>query len=466
MTSLTIRTGLVVAGSALWLGGAARPLAAAGGERINALAGGAHTIFALRGNTVVTFDESGRELARCARFESLPFERSARAHATNVDAEEALRLAGLPDDDMDSVEAEDMLADEGLAPARRTRPVPAEAIVARAVAASPTADDVWIATSAGLFRGRAGGCTRVALAHRDTVAVAAAGDAVAVATADLLWRADGDGPFRIAAGVTARPRALAIVDDRHTLVATDDAVLEIGPYGVARTVLDHGSDALAVCGGVALALASDGAWTWTGDAPPQRAGDRPPARTLICGDGPRARFVAAGDAVFVSADGAVWRERAAAPGRAVSAVAAAGGRIWAAAGDDLIPLGESAARAAGSPGGLAAPTRAVAAPPSRPLPALPTQRLTGPSLPWPQLTVVFAGQRTPLRDGWSLVVLVGFHLGRGPASGGDRRQLAAELLRRDAELAAQELELAAPAGNDPSRDARLRALRQEREALR
>src|SRR5678810_774825 len=98
----------------------------AGGERLNALAGGAHTIFALRGNTVVTFDESGRELARYARFEPLPFERSARAHATNVDAEEALRLAGRPDDDMDSVEAEDVLADEGLAPARRTRPVPAE----------------------------------------------------------------------------------------------------------------------------------------------------------------------------------------------------------------------------------------------------------------------------------------------------------------------------------------------------
>jgi hypothetical protein len=86
--------------------------------------------------------------------------------------------------------------------------------------------------------------------------------------------------------------------------------------------------------------------------------------------------------------------------------------------------------------------------------------------PWPHVTLVFTGQRTPLRDGWSLVVLVGFHLGRGPAAAADRRHLAAELVRRDAELAAQELELAASTATDPSAGARLRALRQEREALR
>ena len=44
--------------------------------------------------------------------------------------------------------------------------------------------------------------------------------------------------------------------------------------------------------------------------------------------------------------------------------------------------------------------------------------------------------------------------------------LAAELLRRDAELAAEERELAAPGAGDNSRGARLRAVRQEREALR
>ena len=100
------------------------------------------------------------------------------------------------------------------------------------------------------------------------------------------------------------------------------------------------------------------------------------------------------------------------------------------------------------------------------LPPLATARLTTAFFPWPQLTVVFAGQRTPLREGWSVVVLIGFHLGRATISAADRRHLAAELVRRDAELAAQELELAAPAGDDPSRTARLRALRQERKALR
>ncbi len=445
----------------LMLALAATRSAAAPGERINGLAAGASRMFALRGNTVVTFDASGRELARCARFEATPPERPASPPAHVLDAEEALRLAGLPDDDLETPEAEEALADDGLTPRRRARPVADAPVVARAIAASPADDAVWIATSAGLYRGRGGACTRVGLSRRDVVAVAAAGDAVAVATDDLLWRADGGGGFRIATGLTARPRALAIVDDRHTLVATDDAVLEVGPHGVIRAVLDHGSDALAVCGGVPLALASDGVWTWTGDAPPQRIGDRPPARKLICGDGQGAQFVAAGDGVFVSSDGALWRERAAAPGRAVTAAAAVAGRIWVAAGADLIAIGDTPAAAAAPAG------RVGAAPPSLPaLPALPTRPLTALALPLPQVTVVFTGQRTALRDGWSLVVLVGFHLGRAPGSGAAHRQLAAELLRRDAELAAQELELSLPGADDPSRDARLRALRQEREALR
>jgi hypothetical protein len=432
-------------------------------NRLSDLAAGATRLFALRANTVVTFDASGREIARCSRFDAPPPPATAPPPARGVDAEEALRLAGLPDDDTETAEAEDLLDDEGLTPRRRRRGIAADApIVAHALAASTAGDDVWIATSDGLYRGSSGRCTRVALAHRDTVVVAVAGDAVAAATDELLWRSHDGGPFRIAAGVAARPRALAMLDDQHTLVATDDAVLEIGPYGITRTVLDHGADALAVCGGSAVALASDGTWTWTGDDTPQRVGDRPPARTLTCGDGRAARFVAGGDAVFVSADGSTWRERTAPPGRAVNAVATLAGRIWVTAGDDLIPLGGAPSPASVAPA-LAPPS------PTAPMPALaplPTRRLTGATFPWPQLTLVFAGQRTPLREGWSLVVLVGFHLGRSPISAADRRHLAAELLRRDAELAAEERELAAPGAGDNSRGARLRAVRQEREALR
>lgn len=448
-----------VGGALLAAGAPAR--ADGSGERITALAGGANTLFALRANTVVAFDGAGRELARCARLQPPAPQRPARHAMSAGDAAETLRLAGLPEDDIDSTEAEDVLDDEGFTPARRTRPAPDEAIVAHGLAAAPTADDVWIATSGGLFRGRAGVCARIALPRRDAIAVAAAPGAVAVASEQLLWRSDGEGAFRVAAGMTARPRALAIVDEQRTLVATDDAILEIGPYGSTRAVLDQGGDALAVCGGVAMAFAGDGVWTWTAGAEPQRAGDRPLARTLTCGDERGARFIATGDAVYASADGAAWREQRAWPGQSLGAATVLAGRIWIAVDDAVVPL-EGAAPPAPPPPIALSPT----APPPPPLPPLATSRLTGPIFPWPQLTLVFAGQRTPVRDGWSVLVLIGFRLGRATFSSADRRQLAAELARRDAELAAQELELGAPVGDDPSRTARLRALRQEREALR
>lgn len=456
MSFRLIRGVLVVA----LLGGAAPARAAGSGDRITAIAGGANTLFALRSNTVVAFDGAGRELARCARFQPPAPSRPARHTMSAGDAAETLRLAGLPEDDMDSTEAEEVLDNEGFTPPRRTHPAPDEAIVAHGLAAAPTADDVWIATSGGLFRGRAGVCARVALPRRDAIAVAAAPGAVAVASEQLLWRSDGEGAFRVAAGMAARPRALAILDEQDTLVATDDAILEVGPYGSTRAVLDRGGDALAVCGGVAMAFAGDGVWTWTGGSEPQRVGDRPFARTLACGDG-GARFIAAGDAVYTSPDGATWREQRAWPGRSVGAAATVAGRIWVAVDDAVVPLEGTTPTPRPI---VSSPPRP--APPLPPLPPLATSRLTAPIFPWPQLTVVFAGQRTPVRDGWSVLVLVGFRLGRATISSADRRQLAAELAHRDAELAAQELQLAASARDDPSRTARLRALRQEREALR
>ena len=307
--------------------------------------------------------------------------------------------------------------------------------MAHTLAASASADDVWIATSAGLYRGRDGACARVALPGRDVIAVAAVGGAVAAATDDLLWRStDGGGTFRVVAGMVARPRALAIVDDQRTLVATDDAVIEIGLHGAVRAVLDQGGAALAVCDGLALAFTSDGAWTWRGDAAAERVGDRPPARMLACGGGQAARFIAAGDSLYASADGATWRERRAGAGRSVAAAAAIGNRIWLAADDGVVALDEIVTVHPGE----AAGTRSPAAPCS----PLPTRRLLEPVFPWPQLTLVFTAQHTPLRDGWSLVALVVFRLGRVAAARAEGGRLAAELVQRDAALAAHEIELA------------------------
>ena len=259
----------------------------------------------------------------------------------------------------------------------------------------------------------------------------------------------------------ARPRALAVVDGARTLVADDDGVVEIGLDGAARGVLDRGGAVLAGCDGDALALAGDGVWAWRVDGGAERVGDRPLARTLGCGDGHGARFIAVGDNLYASADGAHWRERPALPGRTFAA-AMIGNRLWLATDTGVMPLDELSTASVGSAAGPP-PLRAL--PPPIALAPLPTRRLLEPVFPWPQVALVFTAERTPLRQGWSLVALVVFRLERAAVLA-DGRRLAAELVQRDAALAAQEMELAAAPDDDPSRNARLRALHQEREALR
>jgi hypothetical protein len=139
-----------------------------------------------------------------------------------------------------------------------------------------------------------------------------------------------------------------------------------------------------------------------------------------------------------------------------------GNRIWLATDEGVMPLNEQSTGRSESVRGPRMPP----APPPTALPPLPTARLLGPVFPWPQLALVFTAELTPLRQGWSLVALVVFRLERTEAAHAEGRRIAAELVRRDASLAEQEMELLAGPDDDPSRNARLRALRQEREALR
>jgi len=80
------------------------------------------------------------------------------------------------------------------------------------------------------------------------------------------------------------------------------------------------------------------------------------------------------------------------------------------------------------------------------------------------VALVFAGQRTETRSGWSAVLLLTFPLGGRPRGW----SVSTELARRDAALAAEEASLARRTldRDDDERAARLRAVRQEREALR
>jgi hypothetical protein len=405
------------------------------GGRIEKIVAGGDRLYALGGGSVEVFDGEGRALGSCARFEPPPAH-AERGTVAAPDAEEALAAAGLADDD-DSTDAEDALEAEGLGPRPRRRPSPTAVVEVRDLAASASAHEVWIATSSGLYRGADGRCAPAALAGRDLLLVAQAGAAVAAASDDLLWLLDdATSPGLVLAGLASRPRTLAIGDGPRIFIGDDEGILAVDAGGGATRLLDQPVGALAVCEGVALALASDGTYAWSADRAPERVGARPPARRLACGPGGSDRFVATGVGVWTSPDGAGWTERDETLGRSVAS-AAATDRIWVAIDADLLALDEI-----GPPG--AAPSASATAD----APVTPRPTLAAPAFPWPRLTIAFAAHDTlaysarqsASRDGWSILVMVAIPLGRSARRGPDARgaaALAAETVERDATLAAE-----------------------------
>ena len=451
---------------------------------LDQVVGGANRLFALSGAEVRTFDGEGETLGRCARFAPPP-QKERRAALGGLDTEETLRAAGLPDDDS-TPEAEEALVDEGLGPKRRTGPQPLSdtGILPHALATSEATDFVWIATSSGVFRGDENGCFPAGLDGRDLLLVAAAGGAVVAATDDLLFKRspevnpvtndsndsnDDSATFTIVAGLTARPRALALGADGAAIVADDDGVLVIGGDGTTARILDRPTEAVTVCGGVALALADDGVYRWTPGTPPVLTSDRPPVRGIACGPPGEARWIATGLGVWTSPDGATWTERTETLGRRVAGAAILGERIWLAIESGLIafdPTAEQHARRSTGRSIVRAETAAGVAP-------LPTRHLVAPTLPWPEVTALFGTARTPDRRSWQVMMLLTFPLGRAAGRHGDPTVVAAESARRDQALAREQVDLATGADtndddalDDGERRARLDSVRQEREALR
>jgi len=471
---------LWAAAALLGSGAAARGPAGSAGDpsasrRIDRLVAGDGRLFALRGGEVVTFDGLGQQLGRCSGFEAPPPHEN-RAPLGAPDAEEALQAAGLPDDDS-TQDAEDALADEGLGPARRPHPLPSAGVEPRDLSAAPGSDVVWVATSSGVFQGDETGCAPAGLAGRDLLAVAAAGGVVLAASEDLLFRREAqggvpaeDGPgsendsgaFAVAAGLTSRPRALAVGPDGEAIVADDDGVSIIGRDDTATRILDHAADAIAVCGGVAAVLSSDGVYAWRPGAAAARLGDRPPARALACGPTADARWIATGLGVWTSDDGATWIERPEMLGRSVAGAASTGDRLWLAVEGGLVALDAGNDPRAGWSADAPLPTGEL---PGGGWSALSTERLRAPLIPWPWITALLGSERTPDRHAWSVMVLLTFPLDRVGGHRIDSTALANELVRRDVALAAEEIDLlAAPPGDEA--DARLAAVRREREALR
>ena len=417
------------------------------------LVAGADELYALRDGAVVTLDGEGRAIRRCGALDPRPERDVAPSRPLALDAEDVLRLAGLPDDDTGSTDAEDLLRDEGFGRTLRARNTPAAPAV-RALAADPSANQVWIATTQGLFRGDRHGCIAAGLSARELALVAVAGSVVAAASDRLLWRADLD--TRIATQVTglaSRPRALAVSPTGFILVGDDEGILEVGPTGNATRLLDRPTDALVVCHGTAVALTADALYAWTPGATPIARGPRMPARHLACGRTPAARVVATGVGVWTSADGIDWTETLGWVGRDVGAAAALGTGIWLVAEGHIVALDSADAE----PGRHDAP---LPPPASR----LDTSRWLAPRFPWPEVALLFAGQQTPQRFGWAVELVVAFPLGRRGLHRADRRPLALELVRRDDALAAAAARLSSTSGDEAA--ARMRALMDERDALR
>ncbi len=145
------------------------------------------------------------------------------------------------------------------------------------------------------------GCRPAGLDGRDLLLVAASGGGLVTATEDLLFRradrahdhaddtdgaADDGDTFTVSAGLAERPRALALDAAGAALVADDDGVLLVGGDGTVERILDRPTDALAVCGGQAVALSDDGVYRWSPGVTPVRTGDRPPVRGVGCGPTP------------------------------------------------------------------------------------------------------------------------------------------------------------------------------------
>jgi hypothetical protein len=416
----------------------------------DALAAGTDELYARQGGAVVTFDGGGRPIRRCAALEARP-ERALPRRPLAFDAEDLLRLGGLPDDDTTTTDAEDLLRDEGIArPARRrvSETIPE----VRALAADPSANRVWIATSIGVLRGDRDGCRPAGLAGRDLILIAASRDTVVAASERLLWRVDLERriPTQVT-GLTGRPRALAMSPTGFVLIADDDGVGEVGPTGEVNRLLDRPADALVVCDGRAVALTAEATYVWTSGNEPVARGPRLPARQLACGQPPQARFVATGTGVWTSPDGATWTAVEGWRGREVGGAAAVAGRTWLAAAGRVVALDDEPRRRA------AEVTLPVA-------PALDTRRWIAPRFPWPEVAVLFGAQQTATRFGWAVELVVAFPLGRRGLHRADQRPIAVELVRRDSALAAAVAGLSG-AGDDESAAVR-RALVDERNALR
>jgi hypothetical protein len=479
MSKIAVRSPIVFALAALTAAMApARPCAAApaldGDIRALAIAG--DRVAALRSDQVVVLRASGEVLGRLDH-EHGPAPEVERKHRPN--AGEALDLAGIPDDDLESDAAEDLLDDEGATSngARRRGPAadPAGDGMRGGAAAGRTprllaASDrrIWIGGADGLstlatgddapalpLRALAVGPRRLPLS---ALAIAPGGaDLAALAGDHLLRSSDGGASWSLLAVLAARPRAVEISADGRDVFVLDDDGVAIVAHRQRTPIFDGRAYHLVRCGHDLLILGADGVSAWRPDRGLEPRSPRIPARRISCAETAPEVVLALGSDLLASFDGGrTWRARDDVPAAGIQCVAIGSDRLWVGTGSGLfvLPLvpASAAAEVARSRRDL---TGAVAdARPTLPS-ALPR------ASPWqgllPRVTLVAAASATrPGGDRREVWMLVTFPLGRARAHGAPAQQMAATRLRRQAALGVDVLRLSRDALDDEEAAALLR----------
>ncbi len=313
---------------------------------IDFLAATETTVAAVRDGEVVLVDASGRRLGRMARssFQAPVASASVRG-ATTANADRIFDIYGLSDDERDSSYGDAVLDFEG-APAPRLslgsshRGRPAAAAPARITGIDISGQDVWVATSDGLWSSRQIG-RPIARGAFDHVAVSAGGATVVVARgARMLVSKDGGRGF-VAMDVLPRPVVkLAVAEDAMAAVfVLDGAGITAWPINrdPPRVVFAGNVRNFATCDGALLILANDGIYVASGEGDAEKVAPALPAHHLACASA--RSFAAAGSGgLFTSTDGGrTWRFDGHAEGSGgIQAVAMNHAGLWLATSSGLL----------------------------------------------------------------------------------------------------------------------------------